>query len=294
MDKKINELFSLPVSLELEDTVDGVKLYSSINLRDSFIEAFKNSGRGKDIADKIDELVKQKNLIVPCYKSKGIFSFLRHKFFGEFEEKAIMAFYHQEKKKVYILIDNNISKIGTASNDKLVATTMHECMHLACSLHLNQFISITKPYLQDYYKNAFMGIFKLNTDKFNVDKIIDFLSPFEGKHIQLTNKLGAYAALLEKEFISITDFERELFIKRITDMMTVTKISLYSFSAFARIYRNYVDIFRALTRAYELAFHEKNDVTTSFQEMYSVSEVICVLAELKPNDSKIKQVVNMI
>jgi uncharacterized protein YqgV (UPF0045/DUF77 family) len=292
--KKIKEIFSLPVSLDVVDTVDGVKLYSSINLRDNFIEAFKRSGRGSDIANEIDDLVKKRNLIVPCYKSKGIFSFLRHKFFGEFEETAIMAFYHQDKKKVYILIDNNISPIGTASNDKLVSTTMHECMHLASSLHLNQFISITKTYLHDYYKNAFMGIFKLNTDKFDVDKIVNFLSSFEGKHIQLTNKLGAYAGLLENEFQSITTLDREAFIKKITDIMTATKVSLYSFSTFTKIYGNYVDIFRALTRAYELAFNAKNNVTTSFQEMYSVSEVICVLAELKPDDPKIKQVIKMI
>lgn len=294
MTKKLNELFSLPVSLELEDTVDGSKLYSSINLRDNFINAFYKSGRGADIADKIKELVIDKKVIVPCYKSKGIFSLLKHKFFGNFEDKAILAFFHQGKKKVYIIIDNNTTLFGTAINDHLVSTTMHECMHLASTLHLSQFVSITKPYLHDYYKNAFMGAFYLESDKFDVNKIIDFLIPFEGKHIEITNKLGAYAAILEKEFQLITNLEREQLIKRITDMMTATKVSLYSFSVFAKIYRNYVDIFRAFERAYELTFKQKNTVTTTFQEMYSVSEVICVLAELKPNDPKIKQVIKMI
>jgi hypothetical protein len=291
---KIKEIFSLPVSLELEDTVDGIKLYSSINLRDNFINAFVKSGRGTDIADKIKELVIDKKLIVPCYKTKGVLSLLKYKLFGSNEEKAIMAFFHQGKRKVYILIENNTTLFGTAINDELVSTTMHECMHLASTLHLSKFVSIVKPYLQEYYRNAFMGVFNLKTDKFDVDKIIDFLTPFEGRHIELTNKLGAYASIIENEFKTITTLDREMFIKRITDMMTATKISMYSLSTFIRVYRNYVDIFRAFERAYELTFKQRNNVTATFQEVYSISEVICVLAELKPTDPKIKQVIKII
>jgi hypothetical protein len=294
MTRKLNELFSAPINLELEETVDGVKLYSSINLKRNFIEAFQKSSRGKDISNTVEDLVLNKKLVVPCYKSKGIFSLLKHKFFDQPEEKSIMAFFHQGNKKVYILIDNNISIIGTASNDLLVSTTSHELIHLAATLHLDKFITISNPYLKTYYKYGFMGIFDLKTNNFSVDEIIDFLYKFEGKHVDLISRLGAYAAILDDKFKLITNLDRNEFIKRITSIMTVTKIALYSFTVFSKIYKNYVYLFTPLLRAYELTFNVKNDKTTPFQELYSISEVMCVLAEIKPNDSKVKQIINIL
>jgi hypothetical protein len=293
MTKNLKEM-GLPINLQLEDVIDSTKVYSSPKLKQDFIEAFRKSSSGQDIVEKISDLVLERKVVVPCYKSKGIFSLLKYKLFGEVEDKVIMALTNDANNKIYIFIDNHLSLIGTSSNEILVSTTLHELMHLSARLHIEKFISIAKPYLTEYYKNAFMGIFDLKTDQFSVDEVIKFLSKFEGNHISLVGKLGTYASILDNEFKNITNLSMNEFIKRITGMMTIIKIILYSFSTFLKVYRNYIYLFTPLMRSYELSFNKKNNVSTPFQELFAISEVICVLAELKSNDPKIKQLVHII
>jgi len=48
-------------------------------------------------------------------------------------------------------------------------------------------------------------------------------------------------------------------------------------------------LFSSLNQAYRNAFGKKNTYTTPIQELVSLSEVACVLSEMKPQDSSIKR-----
>ena len=62
-----------------------------------------------------------------------------------------------------------------------------------------------------------------------------------------------------------------------------------NFNLFLKAYRKYIHIFGPLDRAYRDAFGKRNRYTTPYQELISLSEVICVLSEISPNNPRIKK-----
>jgi len=287
MEKNIQELFSLPMGLKQVANIEGMKLYSSDKLKKAYLISFSKSGRGKPIYDNIESMI-DKNLIVPCYLSKNLFKLFKHKITSG-SNKSIMGFYYLHDKRVYVLIDNNMNIFGSASNDLLVSTTMHECMHLFAGRHRSKFLSIFKPVLKKFYENVFTDIFKLKSPM-NTEKIIDFIIKFENDTPKVINKeLSNYFRLLEKEMADITSLSEKEFRKVLTDYIVSIKISMTSFPVFVKVYRKYVHIFAPLHGAYEKTFGKRNKYTSVFQELYSPSEVICVLSEMAPTTSIIKK-----
>lgn len=290
MDNYVDELFSLPVGLKVEAIIGGIKLYSSKKLKESFVLSFSKTGRGQPIQRNIEKLVK-KGLVTPCFKSKNVLRLLIHKTFGA-EEKTILGFYHMKIRKVYVLIDNSINIFGSASNDLLVATTMHECMHLLAGTKRGKFLSMFMPTLINFYSNLFKDVFQLKAKPKakSVEKIIKFISRFENAKPMVINKeLSTYYRLLEKEFSKSTQLDEKRFKLTLTDYIVFTKIYLSSFAVFTRIYKKYTHITGPLEGSYPKSFGKKNTYTSVFQELINPSEVICVLSEMRPTDSKIKK-----
>jgi len=288
-EKFVNELFSMPIGLEVEAVVDGQKFYSSQKIKEAFMKSIGGTGRSAGIYKQVQSLVMKKKLLVPCYLSKNMFRFFVHKMIGKPEDKSVLGFYHMKQKRVFILIDNTISAFGTAQNDFLASTTMHECVHLYADRMKGRFVKLFNEELSRYYISYFSRVFSLKT-KPNVGGIIKFISSFEYKRSEQMNKqLTTYYNLLEKTLKPHTTLSNEEFSKLLTDLIVITKIYLINFSTFVRMYRQYKHILGPLDRAYPEAFGKRNTVTTPYQELSSVSEVICVLSELKPTDSKIKK-----
>ena len=75
---EIQELMAAPLSLSLETVIDGSKFYSSDALKGKFIEAFAKSSKGSQVTAQIEKLV-EKGLVLPCYKSKNLFGFIKKK-----------------------------------------------------------------------------------------------------------------------------------------------------------------------------------------------------------------------
>lgn len=288
-DKYIEELFALPVGLELEAVVDGQKFYSSAKLKEAFLKAMKTTGRSNPIYDQLEVLVMQKRLIVPCYLSKNMFRFFVHKMLGDPENKYILGFYHMKQKRVFILIDNTVTPIGTAKNDFLASTTMHECVHLYADRMKGRFLKTFFPELERFYISYFSRVFKTKS-KPDVTDIIKFISRFEYQRSEQMNKqLATYYNLIDKAVRPISEMQEKDLVETLQSLIVSLKLSLINFSVFTRMYRRYINIYGPLDRAYQEAFGSKNTYTTPYQELMSVSEVICVLSEMKPTYSKIKK-----
>jgi len=285
----LDELFSLPMGLEVEAVVDGQKFYSSQKIKDAFMKSIGSTGRSAGIYKQIESLVMKKRLIVPCYLSKNMFRFFTHKMFGRPEDKSVLGFYHMKQKRVFVLIDNTISAFGTAKNDFLASTTMHECVHLYADRMKGNFIKLFKVELSRYYISYLSRVFSLKT-KPDVSDLIKFISSFEYQRAEQMNKqLSTYYSLVEKIVTPHTILDRKALEKTLTDLIVIIKIYLVNFSAFVRMYRQYKHILGPLDRAYAEAFGKRNTYTTPYQELSSVSEVICVLSEMKPTHAKIKK-----
>jgi len=289
MDKKLQELFSLPIGLKTVAIIDGQKFFSSDKLKQTFIQTFENSGRGKPIADDIKKMV-ESGLITPCYLHKGLFKFILHRSFGG-SSKTIMGFYHKESKKVYVLIDNEVNIFGVGSTNRLAATTMHECMHLLAGTNPSAFLSIFKSLLTAYYSVAFSFIFKIKSiEQTSVQRIFKFLIDFETESdFSINKKLGDYFRLLEKEFRPQSSLDETQFRRLLTDYIVSLKILLTNFQVFVRVAGKYMHILTPLQNSYERAFGEKNVYTTAIQELIYPSEIACVYAEMKPTSSFIQK-----
>jgi len=289
-DKYLEELFALPIGLELEAIVDGVKYYSSQKLKESFMKSIGASGRASHLYKQIESLVMKKKLLVPCFLSKNMFKYLKHKMFGKVEDTSFAGFYLLTQKRVFIIIDNNTTIVGTAKNDLIASTVMHECVHLYADRMRTNFLKTFFPELERYYISYFSRVFQ-TSKKPDVTETIKFLSKFEyNKDSQSINKvLVEYYYMLEKVLKPISGLDERTFILTLQGLIVSIKLSLMQFDVFVRMYRQYINILGPLDRAYQEAFGKRNTFTTPYQELSSVSEVICVLSEMNPSHPKIKK-----
>jgi len=288
-DKHLEELFAPPIGLELEAVVDGQKFYSSQKLKEAFIKSMGATGRASHIFKQVEKLVMKKKLIVPCYLSKNMYRLFKHKLMGGDDEKSILGFYHMKQKRVFILIDNSVTPIGTAKNDFIASTTMHECVHLYADRMKSKFLKTFKQELDRFYISYFSRLFQLKT-KPDVSKVVKFISMFEYKRSEQINKqLTKYYYLLEKSLKPHSQLNEKEFIDTLKAYIVSIKLSLMNFTTFVRMYKDYKVVYGPIDRAYLEAFGKRNTFTTPYQELSSVSEVICVLSEMKPTYPKIKK-----
>ena len=293
MPNELNEIFAPPVGLKLVDVVDGMKLYSSGKMMKKFLLAFEKSSKGKDKVQFIDKMMR-KGLVIPCFKTKGIFRFLKHKAFGSKDSKSIMGMYQLESKRVYVIIDNNSTVFGTSSNDELVSTTVHELMHLCAGRNMKGYLKIMMPTLREFYSEAFQNIFSLKSVP-NIDKIIYHIATYEDPRKVSTNKkLSEYYHLLSDTFSTHTQLDGKAFRLQLQNYIVSMKIFIVSFPAFVRSYRKWRGMFTQLDNAYTKTFGKRNTYTSSFQELISVSEVACVMSEMKPTDARVKSILKLV
>ncbi len=291
---EIQELIAAPISLSLETVIDGTKFYSSDSLKRKFIAAFAKSSKGSHIVNEMEKLV-EKKLVLPCYKSKNLFSFIKKKLTAD-SDKYIMGFYHVYEKRVVVLIENSVSIFGTAANNELVSTTMHECMHLAAGRNLPKFIQAFYKNLVLYYSNFISDYFKI--DKVSPKKIaelIKYIAIMEKRGPTYANKnLGNYFRKLESLFASDTNLDEQDFNERLTNMIVAMKLFIVHLPSLMKNARKYAMLFTSLNQAYLQAFGKKNIYTTPLQELISLSEVACVLAEMNAQDPSIKKIFKIV
>lgn len=291
---EIQELVAAPISLSVETVIDGTKFYSSENLKKKFILAFEKSSKGKHISSEMQKLVSD-NLVMPCYKSKNLFGFIKRKLTNS-PDKYILGFYHIENKRVVVLVENSLSIFGTAANNELVSTTMHECMHMVAGRNLNKFLSVFKNYLRAYYTEFYKDYFKIeNLPKNTLDTILGFISVFERKGLNNVNReLSNYFTVLRENLQGLSSLSQEDFTNRLTQMIVALKLFVTHMQTLFKNYRNFSMLFTSLNQAYFNAFGEKNKYTTPIQELISLSEVACVLAEMRSNDPVIRKLFQII
>lgn len=293
MPENLNELFAPPVGLKLVDVVDGMKLYSSSKMFKKFLLAFEKSSRGKDKVQLIDKMM-SKGMLVPCFKSKGVFKFLKHKAFGSADSKSIMGMYHLESKRVYVIIDNNSTVFGTSSNDLLVSTTLHELMHLCAGRNMKGYLKVMMPTLRKYYSEAFSRIFSLKSVP-DIDPIIYHMASYEDpRRVNTNKKLTEYYNLLFNTFVGHTQLPGKAFRLQLQNYIVAMKIFMVSIHSFVKSYRKWKPIFIELNNAYIKTFGKKNTYTTPFQELVSVSEVACVMAEMRSADPRVKSILKLV
>lgn len=295
MNNYLEELFSTPTNLTAAYSIDGITFYSSDNLKQKFKIAINKSSKGKHISKEIENLI-DKNVIIPCYKSKNVLSFIKHKLSRNNINKYISAFFVPDDKKVIVLIDNSSTIFGTSSNNELATTTIHECMHLAAKTNLPQFIKIFGSSLKNYYKSFYRYYLQVeNLPDKNINDILKFLLLFERNgSVYAKKNLAKYFHLLDKNLKDYTSLPQQEFKILLTQMIVAAQLFTISVDVFGKNSMKFSSMTTSLNKAYKDTFNKVNIYTLPIQELISLSEVACVLSEMKSTDPLIKRLFKII
>lgn len=301
MDNKIDEiiqqeLFALPTNNKLVATVDGTKLYSNDKLKKKYIEALEDSRQTKKYSKGFERLIDE-GKIVPCWLSKGLLGFIAYKIFAPFSVKGILAFFHPESKKFYIIIDNNVS-IGVASNTMLGKLTLHESMHMVAHKNPNSFLKLFDDELSSWYYHFLKNVFKL--EEKNIPKNLDFGKPIKYvfRNVEINMSISNsvfknYSKMVSNLCKPYTTLEEDEFEQTLTDLITLPRVYYMNFDSFMQIVKKYENIVKPMYDAYNDAFGIKSTSTFCIQELLYPSEIISIYAESK-GSSKISRALKVL
>jgi hypothetical protein len=300
----VNEIFALPIGLKPIPVFGSLRLFTSDSLKKSYIESMINTPKMSSVSDKLSKLVNDE-LIIPCFLTKGIISTIIFKmfptdrarndeqFFRE-EMRNAFGFYESGSKRIYILISNQINKLGFADNEKLASISIHESAHMAASKKPSKFIGTFNKILFDYYSLYFTHIFSLKrcNDKL-IEDIIQFLFVRFEKSTSVTiNKLNEYHNLI----LNFRDMStaKNSFDKVVDDLFVAISLFVKSTSQFVKNMNKFIHITDALQMAYDGVFHGRDPGNIPIQELLFPSEVIAVGSEIGNNKNIINGIFKLL
>lgn len=278
--EKLNELFAIPQDASPRATIGNTTLYGSAILDSKFISAMSETSIVQPVWKDISKLVRRKT-VLPCYLTKGYFSFFINKIFSPHRESDTLGMFSPNTKKIYILVDNWSNMFGAAPDSSLARTLMHELIHLFAYTKHSEFLSMFKKDLLNFYSNFFQLYFETKNEPNikDIEKIFKILYfDFEVTTSESIN-LKKCRETMTKIFSNNTKFDKETFERKITYYFVAVKLLVTDFSALRSYYSNaLVDIPRCLYRAYTNTLKIKPNGTMIVQELMYPSEVICLLA----------------
>jgi len=277
MKNNIQEIFALPIGVEEVKDFPGPNVYTSDSLKKRYIKSMEKSDRASELSSKISELVNRR-LIVPCFLTKNVFRFAISKMFSTSVNRSIMGMYMPDKKKIFLLIDNNINLFGFASNDWLASLTIHEGIHMFSDNKPSEFYNLFKNELLEFYSYVFTKIFQLKKiDNRRLENILKFIQSIEMNMNVDNSTLKSYWKRL-LPFKKDSNLDEKKFDKTLQDYIVIIKIFWKDLRAFMFSMRNYNHILGPLYTTYSDIFSVRPS-TTAIQELIAPSEIISILSE---------------
>jgi len=279
-DKMLNELFAVPKGVELATEFSGgLKVYTSDVLKKKYILSISKTNSTKSLSSTIYSLVNS-GLIVPCFLTKGLISYVLYKMLAPVSTKNILGFYLPSEKKIYLFIDNNVNAFGFASNDSLASLTIHECIHMLSDKNPKVFYSIFKTELIEYYNSLFTEIFKLDGKQGKIiEEIVDYIYKLENKLSRNNSALINYHKILEK-LKKNSQLDEKTFNNTLRNLIVIIKVFWKDPDAFFSLQRKFRHILGPLYNSYNRVFKIRIK-GTAIQEFFTLSEVISMSSEHK-------------
>jgi hypothetical protein len=302
MKKDINELFALPTNTRQVTVIDGVAFYTSDSLIKATLKTLEKAGASSNYYPQLEKMI-QNEIIIPCFLTKGIFSWVKRKVFKiNVQMNDAFAMYYRPHKKVYIFMDNSMTSWGTAKNEEVAETVVHECMHLVAHLKPSGFYKAFNPYFVKYYSEVFHLLFGVKQREITRDtaEIVKFMRKEFNSNRQVNKILTDYAKLLEEKFGKKTPLDEEKFKKHVLGYIVSCKFGLIAnITGNAQpLYQSFSknrEVFASLHYAYNGAFGKRAPSNSlQYQEMFDLTEVSSVYAELFPKSSIVKKVFRLV
>lgn len=289
---ELYELFAPPFRLKQVATLDGIKIFSSDKTVKKFKMMLEKTGRMRPYVKDLNDLV-DRGVIIPSFLSKGVVSFLASKILG-YNRGNAYALYYRPHKKVYVFIDAEMTSWGTAENDELLSTTVHECMHVFADTQSSKYMSVFKGVLIDYYSEVFKECFQLKSvSKKDVFDVIKLMRKQARSNRPLNKNLADLYYFLQKKFESSSELEKNQFLQRLQDYIVVAKIGAMNVptSILQKTFNERKHVFMSLYNGYYRAFGKRPKIFGQMQEGVFTSEVASIFAELYPTHSIVRKAI---
>lgn len=276
--EQLDELFKLPIGLKPVVKLDGKTMYGSDDLTRSFIDAINSTSIiGK--TDVFEKLV-HKKLIIPCFLTGGLVSFIFWKVFAPVHLSNVAGFFSRETKKIYILLSNNFNFLAYTSNDWLAKLVIHECTHMLSEREPNTFINDFKDILMPYYTYYLNRTFNTKVTDENVAKYISYIFKTWETDRGKDKSLKEYKNIL-KEIVG----DKEP--KKIENIVIAIYLYYQEQEKFFQYRYQLGDVLYPLYLGYKEALNIKNLSTVAIQELFCPSEVVAIASEYSKYSQKV-------
>jgi len=268
-------------------TYNGVEFYTNEILRQKFIMSLMKHTPPK-AHNTIEKLVNEKKLI-PAFLTSSTFDWYRkNKSDTEQDGKfnGVLGFYSPTEKRIFILIDAGYKVLGWVPDEHLAGVTLHEAMHMAAKVDPKKYAQVNIKPWYDYYNTFLDQVFITNgkIDKRAVVEWVTYLYGFETRKHGLSG--GDYGMLIEKAVKPHTQLSHNEMVNRIVQIIK------YAFGTYGahgnqliRVIKDYITVYRFLKISYRKAFGWEAR-TLAYQELFTPSEVICILASMELGKNK--------
>lgn len=283
----LDNLMELYLPSFFEDTVaieiDGSNVgYTSVEL----IEYFK-----KDTTKLFKKVQKEYTyslenfIMIPAYKSGGLFSEITSKIFDPLKLSKTMAFFSSEINKIFLIVSNMTNIFGDLGEYNLRGLIVHEFDHFFCYNFNNQFIKLNGKRVTAFYSYFFYHLFD---EKVPMTKI----KPIAAKLAKIMIRNERYV-ISNKKFVSFVSRIYKLIKKDFgeADTFIMNRITMIGNSIYyvflAQDYMSYIKectpVYKALVQAYRSMGSSHGDSFVC-QELVFPSEIISIMDQHEVSD----------
>ncbi len=288
--KVLNEMFNIPHGLKPVANISGMKLYSSKGLMKKYAKAILNTKYFKG-SKRLEELIIDKNKIIPCYLTKSLIGYTFYKLFASTQRKSICGFFSPQSKRIYILISNNTAFGIYSSNNDLASLTLHETMHAYFDQSPSDFKSMFKKKIAEYYDHFVSYVFDVpdnkitkSTGKSIAKMMLDFEYKSSAKGLtgnDVKKHIEGFISLLKNNMPVIDKQDEQVY-----DLMERMMLAfMFNQSLFFSELNKYRYFFKGFYYAYFKTFGTTDTQTLPIQELFYPSEIIAIGSEVSKNKS---------
>lgn len=269
---------------------DYEEMHTSEKLKKVFKKIIFNQPLFKSVQKSIQKLI-DNDLIIPVLASKSILGMIKRRIFAPPERTHTLGYYSSNRKKIFIILENNTSFIFFSKDEEIALVVMHELQHFCYDVFPKEFLNVHKESLVKFYQTFISLTFQVHlTDEDAFDLVKWVSSNVAGAGIKNLAVLVRYALYLEKLFLKYVKKDDNA-IKRISPFLSVLKLYLSDLTSFVKALqngnKNVVTVFINLNKSYESLGIKKVE-SLCIQELWAPSEIICIESQYNTSQKHFK------
>jgi hypothetical protein len=270
--KNLHEDYVFPIHLKQVDTLLGIPVYSSEELKERFIELVSNVLEGdSELSNKISTLTK-KDKIVPCFVTGSILRRIVQKLVMKEKDIGLVGVFDHDKDKVFVLIDMAEYKMFNVSGSTLLDITIHELIHMAAYENMKKFKSLFLDDLKRFYSTFFNCYFNIEIEDIEVQKFVE-------------NQLEETIKRVRRVHFPLPHQLHKDKVLHYIDLIRKGKRS-----SLKEVYPEFKDIIDCLRYSYNIEFGIRGK-GVFIQALFNPTEVICIVSTILGMTQKIKKLI---